>query len=101
MTIELGPRSGRATPGRTTRRALRERWLLGRHPLVNERVFVRSSATHRRHCLSLEVELVEARVAAVRGEVDGGAFGLVDHEGVAMELGQPRRHDRAQEGPLR
>ena len=48
----------------------------------------------------VEVEVVEARVAAVRGEVDGAARGPSSmHERVAVQLGEPRREHRAQERP--
>src|SRR4051812_1627546 len=60
-------------------------------PLANERVVVRS--TLRPRCCPLlvegELEVVEARVAAVGGEVDGTVRRVVDDERVAVHVGEP------------
>src|SRR4051794_19677587 len=78
-----------ATPGRTTLGALRERMGArttrsrgaGRHQPCGLR---------RRVGLLVDIEVVEAGVAAVPGEIDRAALGLADHERVAMQLSQPR-----------
>jgi hypothetical protein len=51
--------------------------------------------------VDVEVEFVEGRVAAVDREVDGAVAGVLDHECVAVQFGQPRGEHRPQERPQR
>jgi hypothetical protein len=47
-----------------------------------------------------EVEVVEARVAAMRREVDGALSAVLDHERVAVQFGEPRREHGREELPF-